>query len=141
MTPSQARAELLGEHFELRRLIEGARAILDRNIRAAPEELEGPMDALASALLAHAAHEEAALRATLKPAGQRAQGRDAFMDERHVAEHAKLVEVLRATHTAKDPSAIRQRVIAVLGELEAHMTVEEEVLLAEDLLADDVASA
>jgi hypothetical protein len=98
------------------------------------------MNALASALLAHATHEEAALRATLKPAGQRSQGRDAFMDERHVAEHAKLVEVLRATHTARDPSAIRLRVIAVLGELEAHMTVEEEVLLAEDLLADDVAS-
>ncbi len=119
MTPSQVRAELLGEHFELRQLIENARAILRKEPQ--PTDLRAVVDQLADALLEHSQHEEAALRVIV-------------MDEHHVAEHAKLVAVLHTAVGDADAFVVQARVGAVLDELESHMAHEEEVLLGEDLL-------
>jgi iron-sulfur cluster repair protein YtfE (RIC family) len=134
MTPSQVRAELLGEHFELRGLVEAAREILRSD--PAPDALRAAMDRLADALLAHSRHEEEAVRVILKPLAARPAGRTAVMDEEHVAEHARLVSVLRESTASEDASARLARVGELLDELESHMTIEEEVLLAEDLLDD-----
>lgn len=136
MTPSQARAELLGEHFQLRRLIEDTRAVLRSN--PSPEALRAFAGRLADLLLSHSQHEELALRVILKPAHQRPPGRDAVMDEHHVAEHARLLSVLRAADAVADELATTEEGIGeALDELEEHMAIEEEALLAEDLLADE----
>ncbi len=133
MTPSQVRADLLGEHFELRRLIEHTRSVLRSGEASAQADLAAAATELADALLEHSQHEEAALRALLPTVEGRAHP-NAVMDERHVAEHAKLVAVLRGAVSAS-ATAIHERVGEVLDELEAHMTEEEEVLLGEDLLS------
>jgi hypothetical protein len=95
------------------------------------------IDRLAVALLVHTRHEESALRVILKAAGERAPGRDAVMDEGHVAEHEALVTTLRATTELKDAKAYVGRIAEVLADLEWHMANEEETLLADDLLLPD----
>lgn len=136
MTPSEVRAELLGEHFELRRLIEEARAILRSGQQPPRTDLRAAVDRLAVALLGHSRHEEDALRAILATAQGRARP-DAVMDEHHVAEHVRLVAVLHTALDDSDPSAVDERVGEVLDDLESHMTDEEDVLLGEDLLGDE----
>lgn len=127
-TASQVRAELLGEHFRLRRLVEEARSRLGPE---SAEALPSCVERLADALFSHSRHEEQALRGLLAPIHARAPGRFAIMDEAHVAEHARLVGELRAFRAA-DPVTRRDGVSAILDALETHMTEEEEVLLAED---------
>jgi len=136
MTPSEVRAELLGEHFELRRLIEEARAILRNGQEPPRSDLRAAVDRLAAALLGHSRHEEAALREILATATGRAHP-EAVMDERHVAEHANLVAVLETAVDDSDGSTVDERVGEVLDDLESHMAEEEEVLLGEDLLGDE----
>jgi hypothetical protein len=133
MTPSQVRAELLGEHFELRRLSDEARAVLRSD--PTPDALRGSVERLADALLAHSRHEEDALRVILGAVDEQ-RARNAVMDEQHISEHARLVAVLRAAGASPDAGARLVRVGEVLDELESHMTTEEEVLLAEELFAD-----
>jgi len=138
MKPAQVRAELLGEHFELRGLIEQTREVLRSDPTA--EALGGSAERLASALLAHARHEEEALRVILEARPARASGSEAFMDELHVAEHARLVGVLRDASATLDEETRKERIGDVLDALEVHMAEEEETLLGEDLLlgASDV---
>jgi hypothetical protein len=136
MTPSEVRAALLGEHFELRRLVEEGRAILRNGQEPPRPDLRAAVDRLADTLLAHSRHEEVALREVLGTV----QGRnhpDAVMDEAHVAEHARLVEVLRASVEDYASPAVDERVGNVLDALEDHMDHEEEVLLGVDLLGED----
>jgi hypothetical protein len=129
MTPSQVRAELLGEHFELRRLIEQTRALLDGEHG---EALHVCMERLGDALYRHSKHEEQAVRGILEPIRARTPKRYAVMDDAHIAEHARLVDVLRGLRSVEG-AARRRGIAGVLDELEAHMTEEEQVLLAEDV--------
>ncbi len=140
MTPSQIRAELLGEHFALRELIDEARARVaatsdpsasDRS--AIDERLADSVEKIAD----HSQHEEAAARVILTAPEARAPGRDAVMDSEHVAEHLALVLALREAAATTDPVALRQAVKELLGTLEEHMAHEEAVLLADDLLLPD----
>ena len=133
MTPSQVRAELLGEHFELRRLVEEARAVLRGGQEPPRTDLRAAVERLADTLLAHSRHEEAALRAILATVQGRAHP-DAVMDEHHVAEHARLVGALRAAVDDPDAVAVDARIGELLDALEAHMADEEVVLLGGDLL-------
>ena len=135
MTPSRVRADLLGEHFELRRLIEEARVILRSGNDAARVDLPAAVERLADALHGHSQHEEAALRVVLATVQGRAHP-DAVMDEHHVAEHARLVAVLRAGVDDSDTSVVQEKIGAVLDELESHMAHEEDMLLGPDLLGD-----
>ena len=139
MTPSQVRAELLGEHFELRRLVEDARSAL-RNGQPPPRtELRTAVERLSDALRTHSQHEEHALRVILASVTGRKHP-DAVMDEAHVSQHARLVAVLRAALDAADPVAVDAQVGQVLDDLEEHMAEEEDVLLGEDLLGDEGAA-
>ncbi len=135
MTASQVRAELLGEHFNLRSLIEEARRLLGSTDSS--EALSGCAERLADALFSHSRHEEQAVRGILAPIHARTPGRYAVMDEAHIAEHARLVNVLRDLR-GSDEATRRTRIGQVVEELESHMTEEEEVLLAEDVPSDDV---
>jgi hypothetical protein len=128
MTPSEVRAKLLGEHFELRRIMEEARGILRSGKEPPRTDLHEAVERLAGALLRHAE-----ILSTV-------QGRkhpEAVMDAAHVAEHARLVAVARAALDDADALAVDERVGEVLDELESHMDHEEEVLLGEDLLGDE----
>jgi iron-sulfur cluster repair protein YtfE (RIC family) len=135
MNPSQVRAELLGEHFELRRLVEAARVVIEKG-SVPPAELASALDALVGALAAHAKHEEAALIELAESLSESARKPNAVMDEDHIADHERLVASVRQAGAAATPTARRERVGEVLAELESHMTSEEAVLLGEDLLVD-----
>lgn len=137
MTPSRVRAELLGEHFELRRLIEEARALLRSGGDPAPGVLQGCMDRLANALHAHSKHEEDALTQVFSELAKKTAGGEPGMDESHIAEHARLVGVVREACASPDAVDPLVPVVAVLSELESHMNDEEAVLLSEDLLSDE----
>jgi len=126
MTPGHVRAELLGEHFKLRRLIEEARDRLGRS--EATDALRVCVERLADALLLHSRHEEQAVFDVLAP--------QAVMDQAHVREHARLVTVLRDLRNA-DEATRRARIAEVVEELESHMTEEEGIWLADDPPADD----
>jgi hypothetical protein len=140
MGPSQVRAELLGEHFELRQKIDDTLALVEKD-GAAPDAVRKSLDGLATKLRAHAQHEQEALRVILEKIGERARKRNAVMDEAHVAEHARLVGVVREAGAAADAATRRERVKDVLRELEEHMIEEEGVLLAEDLFDEHQADA
>jgi hypothetical protein len=129
MTPSQVRAELLGEHFKLRRLIEEVRALLPKEDQSAALRL--CVEKLGDALFSHARHEEQAIHGILEAIHARTPGRYPVTDDEHIREHARLVTVLRVLRTADEP-ARRARIAEVIDELESHMTEEELVLLAED---------
>jgi hypothetical protein len=133
-TASQARAELLEEHFNLRRLIEEARRLLGRS--DASHALRVCVERLGDALYFHSRHEEQALHGILAPIHARTPGRFAIMDDAHIAEHARFVTVLRMLRSADD-AARRAGIARALEELELHMTEEEQVLLAEDAPADN----
>jgi hypothetical protein len=126
---SQTRAELLGEHFHLRQLIEEARALLGREDSS--NDLRLCVERLADALSSHSRHEEQALHGILAPIHARTPGRYALMDEAHIAEHARFVGVLRGLRGA-DEATRRAGITSAIEELESHMTEEELVLLAED---------
>lgn len=134
MTPSQVRAELLGEHFKLRRLIEEARALLPKSDESGALRL--CVERLGDALFFHARHEEQAIHGILEAIHARTPGRFAVMDDAHIREHARLVTVLRDLRTADEPTR-RARITEVVDELESHMTEEELVLLAEDTPAKE----
>lgn len=136
MTPSEVRAALLGEHFELRRLVEEARAILRNGQEPPRPDLRVAVDRLADTLLQHSRHEEAALREVLGMVEGRRHP-DAVMDEAHVAEHGRLVGVVRAAIEDPASPALDERVGNVLDALEDHMDHEEEVLLGVDLLGEE----
>ena len=129
MTASQVRAELLGEHFKLRDLIEEARGLLGRSEPS--DALSGCIERLADALFFHCKHEEQAVHGILAPIHSRTPGRYAIMNEAHIAEHARLVSVLRGLRTVEEATR-RARITDVVAELESHMTEEEEILLADD---------
>ncbi len=131
--PSQVRAELLGEHFRLRALVEEARALLAGSDTSAA--LRVCVERLGDALFLHSRHEEHALFGVLGAVHARTPGRYRVMDQAHVTEHARLVTELRNLRSA-DERTRRARVGEILRELEAHMNEEEEVLLAEDDPAD-----
>lgn len=101
------------------------------------ESLRGALGRLADALRAHAEHEQEALRIILDKIGERARQQNAVMDEAHIAEHARLVTVVRESAAAANSSVRRADVETILRELESHMIEEEGVLLAEDLFEDE----
>jgi hypothetical protein len=136
MTPSEVRAALLGEHFELRRLVEEGRAILRNGQEPPRPELRAAVDRLADALLAHSRHEETALQEILGTVEGRKHP-DAVMDEEHVIAHAGLVQVLRDAVADSAAPSLDERVGNALDALEDHMDHEEEVLLGVDLLGED----
>jgi hemerythrin len=136
MTPSQVRAELLGEHYELRRQIEEALAMLEP-ASASVDALRAAIEKLATTLAAHAKHEQEATRVILERIGERARERNAVMDDAHVAAHARLVTKVKEAGVSDDAAARSARVKEVLAELESHMVEEEAVLLAEDLFEEE----
>jgi len=136
MKPSEVRSDLLGEHFELRRLIEAARGVLEASAPA-PDALEVALERLAVVLAAHAKHEEEALYELAESRSEQARKPSAVMDEDHVGDHERLVAEVRAACATTDAAARRARVEKALAELDAHMTSEEVVLLGEDMLGDD----
>jgi Hemerythrin HHE cation binding domain len=132
-TASQVRAEILGEHFQLRRLIEETRGLLGRSDSS--DALRTCTERLADALFSHSRHEEHALHGILAPIHARTPSRFAIMDEAHIAEHARFATVLRGLRTTDDASR-RAALAEATNELETHMTEEEQVLLGEDVPGD-----
>lgn len=134
MTPGQVRAELLGEHFKLRGLVEEARGLLMGDRGDGGDALRACVERLGDLLFFHSRHEEQAVRGILGSVHARTPDRYRVMDAAHVAQHARLVSELRGLRSASE-STRSTRIASILDELESHMTEEEEVLLAEDVPA------
>lgn len=139
MTPSQIRAELLGQHAGLRVLMEETRQAVER--AKAPggtrDELSACVQRLGTALRAHNRREEALLREIIKKVDAWGPARVEIMDESHVDEHVGLLAALLGTNGASDAETAGKGVLHVLEQLEKHIAREEEVILAENVLRDD----
>jgi DUF438 domain-containing protein len=135
MTPSQIRAELLGQHAGLRVLMQEAREAIARG--SPRDDLRDCVQRLATALRAHNRREETLLREIIRKVDAWGPARAEIMDESHVDEHLELLAALLGTNGASDAASAGKGVAHVLERLEAHIAREEEVLLAEDVLRDD----
>jgi hypothetical protein len=140
MTASEIRARLLREHAELRVLASEARRAAAQmrggGGETALRDLGWCIHRLGGALRIHNDYEERALREVIKKIDAWGPARAEIMEESHMHEHAELLAALVMTSTA-DADAAGASLSRALDKLEAHMTREEEVLLAEGILRDD----
>jgi len=138
MTPSEIRAELLGQHARLRSLIDETRAIAERARQgeAVGDALRDGVARLATAMRDHNAREEELLGGILPTVDAWGPARAEIMDETHRREHDELYEVLLGIRTAPRELA-GAGVTALFDRLLEHMAREEKTLLGEDVLKDD----
>ncbi len=135
MDTSQIRIQLLGQHADLRALIEQTRVTATRPRQGWPpdagDDLAARVVRLARALKAHNACEEELLKGLLATVDAWGPARAEIMHERHHAEHEDLhSELLDASF---DPG----RVGHLLDRLLEHMAYEEQAFLNEDVLRED----
>jgi hypothetical protein len=138
MTPTQIRAELLGQHAEIRVLIAEIRQSAELARRGEPreKELRDGVARLAAFIVAHNAREEELLAPVLPTVDAWGPVRADIMDEGHLSEHRALSQALAAIpHTPREFAGAGVEVLC--ERILEHMASEEEVLLAEELLRVD----
>ena len=124
MNAREIRAELLGQHAEIRALIEEARG-----------GSKTALVRLGDAVRRHNLREEELLGQLLPTLDAWGPVRTAIMLEEHVAEHGELYAVLL------DATRGQRAVAELVEHLLEHMAYEEKTLLAEDLLDDSVVTS
>lgn len=134
MKPSEIRAELLGQHAELRANIKAIRASLAAG-RTDDEEARNRLVRLVDAVRMHNRREEELMRDVFPTLDAWGPIRSQVMQEEHVLEHQELFASLLGVSTSDSKTA--PAAIAVLDKLVAHMDREEKVFLGEDVLSDE----
>ena len=131
MNPSEARAQLLREHDQLRALLAAAVALAGefRRGKAMAAELRGAVERLREAFAAHNASEETLLVPILEEHGAIGPARIARMIEEHAAEHAAMRAAL-----AGHPADVAARLDELAEDIDAHMAAEERTFLSSGVL-------
>jgi hemerythrin-like domain-containing protein len=136
MTPSQICAELLEQHAEVRRMVDGVRMCADRTRDGASvvQDLPSAIRLLADAVRRHNQREEHLLRDLIPTVDAWGQMRAEIMTDEHVLEHNLLHRALLGTPSELAGPNMSQ----LLDRLIQHMAREEEAFLNERVLRDDV---
>ena len=131
MHASEARAQLLREHQELRGLVERALSAAAgfRSGAVSAGELRQALDDLRHAFAAHNASEEALLRPILAVDPSWGPARIARMLEEHGAEHAAMRAALGG-----DDDAVATTLPDLAEDIDAHMEAEERTFLSASVL-------
>lgn len=139
MTRNEIRIELLGQHANLRTLIEAARkaASLWRTGQVASKELHERLRLLAETSHAHSEREELLLRGVIPTVDAWGAVRADIMDEEHLLEHRELSAALSRADTLVDPVGAASAVLLCLDQMLGHMEREEKAFLNEKVLNDD----
>ncbi|HXX67970.1 MAG TPA: hemerythrin domain-containing protein [Polyangiaceae bacterium] len=140
MNIEEIRTELLGQHADLRRMIEevqrSVRQIQQAQNAELDRELPARVQALARALREHNLREEELLGNILPTIDAWGSVRKEIMEEQH-AEHEQFTAALVASETWGDPARGRETLMATLARVLEHMEREEKAFLNETLLRDD----
>jgi hypothetical protein len=136
----EIRETLLSQHRAVRAKVEEARARATR----APAG-EGTSDALRECLQAlvnqldnHNAYEERALKEILPSVDAWGPVRLDVMTAEHIEEHRNLSAALLDAAARDDRAAGAAEVVRLLDAMLQHMVREEEIILAADVLTDDI---
>jgi len=138
---SEIRRLLLDQHTELRTIIgelEAAALRVAAGDSAAVRVVDASIQALATALAAHHAAEDAHLASFLPGADAWGTERAKLLRERHDASHAVMdAAVAEAASPAASSAARAATALSLATALREHMSVEEKYILTESLLRDD----
>lgn len=140
MSPSKIRAELLGQHAEIRQHLVATRNAADRLKAGEPadDELRAALVRLGAAVRLHNAREEELLEDLIRTVDAWGDVRAEVLAAEHKKEHHQMFVTLVKAGASTDPAqaiALAEELVSAMLE---HMAVEEKVLLAEDVLRDDV---
>jgi hypothetical protein len=135
MTPSEIRAELLGQHAKIRAMMDELRELSRRARAGEPvvDLLQAGVTRLAAAIVEHNLREEELLRPIIPTVDAWGAVRAEIMDESHIREHQELWDAVAGlAHTPSEFAGagveeLFQRVLE-------HMEHEEKALLSEDVL-------
>ena len=139
MKPTKVRAELLGQHAELRGFIADVRDVAERASKgaAARDELHAAVIRLADTLRRHNLVEEAWLRTIDATVDGRARADIDVLLDAHVREHEELHAAVVGIPRMPVKFAVVDVAVLLMGILE-HMSDEEGSIFAEDLGRDDL---
>lgn len=144
MKASEIRAELLGQHGEIRQRIAEIRQALARRplTDAARDEGEGRIAQLIGLLRRHNAREEELLRDVLPTVDAWGPARAEIMLEEHAKEHDALYAALAdagALPRASGPAveAAHAKLAELMDRVLSHIAHEEKIILSEEVLRDD----
>ena len=134
MEPTRARALILDQHDQLRRLLAQAQVVAYRAVagEAVLAELEARLEGLRQAFAEHNACEEAMLAPILQLDSAWGPARISRMREEHDAEHRAFAAALTGTTLE-----VAARLAEVVEEIDAHMCAEERTFLAPSVMCDD----
>ena len=138
MRPSEIRAELLGQHDQIRAMMDEVRHVAVRARRGEPvgEALQAGVARLAQVIAQHNAREEELLRGIIPTVDAWGPARAEILDETHAREHEVLQQaILGIPRTPREFAGAG--VEALFERVLEHMAREEKTLLAEDVLRDD----
>ena len=137
---TQIRTELLAQHSAIRSLMAQTRLAVERLRRgeAASGDLRECLARLASAVHRHNDREVEMLRDLLPTVDAWGPERAAMMVEEHEREHGELFECVVEAGATTDKALAAKLSAFLLDRLNEHMAREEKILLAEDVLRDDV---
>ena len=141
MKPSEIRAELLGQHAEIRGHLLGLQQTLER-WRTDPgvaQEIQTVLTRLLALVRRHNLREEELLRDILPTVDAWGPARAGVMIEQHNREHDELYAALVDTGTfgADDAPSVQVQLPRLIERFMEHMAHEEKIILAEDILCDD----
>ncbi len=138
MTPGEIRTEMLGQHGEMRAMIERATALIAK-VRAGEPlrvELQATLGRLAAAAHTHNDREEELLREIIPTVDAWGPARASVMDEQHKLEHQALHAALKSSVDDDDDAACAATE-TLLARMLRHIDREEEAFLSEEVLRDD----
>jgi Hemerythrin HHE cation binding domain len=139
MTPNEIRAELLGQHADLRATIEQVRQAVGRvqGSDVMRAELRVALGRLSKGLRDHNRREEALLGAFLLTVDALGPVREQVMNEEHVAEHIELYDAFVDANAVSDAAIAQGTLVALLDRVIEHMAREERYFLGDDVLKGD----
>jgi Hemerythrin HHE cation binding domain len=137
MKKSEIRGVLLTEHAHLRKRIDEVRSTVRMRGRRRRIALRAAVDRLGHELHEHTRNEEKLLRGLLRDVDAWGPVREEIMAEGHLAEHREIIAAAIEAIVVCETSAKNGVLSAILDRILDHLTREEVVLLAEDVLCDD----
>jgi hypothetical protein len=138
MSPSEIRMELLGQHAQMRSMIQRAGGLVARLRAGEPVRLELQMalGSLANTARVHNDREEALLRDVIPTVDAWGPARAEVMLDQHRLEHRALHAALQSSLNDDDAVACVSAA-ELLAHMLEHMKREEEAFLTEEVLRDD----
>jgi hemerythrin-like domain-containing protein len=137
---SEIRTELLSHHGDVRAAIEELRGVVERlrSGKGRRKELRQGLSRLSEVVARHCRHEQDVLGELILSVDAWGAVRGAVLIEEHECEERELIETLSQTDTASELDRVLSMTSSFMDRLLDHMAREEKIVLAEDVLSDEI---